>query len=90
MYYHGYMILHQKEGYVRAMKHEIERMRKKFKQLFEKSKWIILHTYQYEMIIHAIEQRQSSYVVGDKMYNEYDEILNETAQIKSMTAMDWE
>tara|TARA_Y100000992_G_scaffold275623_1_gene219303 strand:+ start:178 stop:351 length:174 start_codon:yes stop_codon:yes gene_type:complete len=37
MYYHGYMILHQKEGYVRGdEKNEIERMRTKFKQLFEK------------------------------------------------------
>ena len=37
MYYHGYMILHQREGYVRGdEKNEIERMRKKFKQLFEK------------------------------------------------------
>ena len=37
MYYHGYMIMHQKEGYVRGdEKNEIERMRTKYKQLFEK------------------------------------------------------
>jgi len=45
--------------------------------------------YQYEMIIHAIEHRQASYVVGDKVYNDYDEILNELRN-KIMTAIDWE
>ena len=46
-------------------------------------------TYQYEMIIHAIEHRQASYVVGDKVYSDYDEILNELRN-KIMTAIDWE
>ena len=45
--------------------------------------------YQYEMIIHAVEHRQSSYVVGDRMYNDYEEILNELRS-KIMTALDWE
>ena len=45
--------------------------------------------YQYEMIIHAIEYRQASYVVGDKMYKDYEKILNELRN-KIMTAIDWE
>ena len=48
-----------------------------------------LTKHQYEMIIHAIEYRQSSHVVGDRMYNHYKIILNELRK-KIMTALDWE
>ena len=47
------------------------------------------NTYQYKIMIEAIEKVQSNYYVGDKMYNEYEEILTEL-RTKTMTAMDWE
>ena len=45
--------------------------------------------HQYKIMIEAIERVQSNYYVGDKMYNEYEEILTEL-RTKTMTAMDWE
>lgn len=45
--------------------------------------------HQYELIIESLEIRQSHFIVGDKLYQEHEEVLKELRK-KIMTAMDWE
>ena len=45
--------------------------------------------YQYALILDALEKRKIAFMVGDKMFNDYQEIIN-VIQTKKMTASDWE
>ena len=42
----------------------------------------------YELIVSALEQKQVNYVVGDRMYNEYGDLIKEMNR-RSQSAVPW-
>jgi len=48
-----------------------------------------LTKHQMDVIINALESRQSNYLPGDRMYKDYEDILK-ILHTKNMTASDWE
>ena len=48
-----------------------------------------LSDYQYALLLAALERKMRSYTVGDRMYEDYSELIK-VIQSSSMTAQDWE
>ena len=42
----------------------------------------------YALIIGALERRQGNYITGDKMYNEYGDLIEELKR-RSQSAVSW-
>tara|TARA_B100000035_G_scaffold286836_1_gene271430 strand:- start:669 stop:824 length:156 start_codon:yes stop_codon:yes gene_type:complete len=45
--------------------------------------------YQYTLILEALEKKRNAFIPGDKLYNDYNEIIS-YIEVKSMSASDWE